>query len=204
MSLPVGFSPLPFDPARGVPQVVPLPGPVPGLRVALVAAAADLARLMSAAAEQVVHDVAVRRVRVSDTAPAHGDQSAHLAAHRTAVAGFVAAPRDSLDPAAVPVWLVVSGASGVHRCWPAVPGRPLGVRGDGRFLGDLWIDELRLAAGSLVRGGECGSRLAIGWRPAGGSTGTSATTTTGTTSATSTTGTTSATTQEEDPYVGLI
>lgn len=188
MSLPDGWTPLPFDPARGVPQVVPLPGPVPGLRAAVVAGTADLARLLSAPTGQVVHDTGERLLTSGPAAGPDVGTPAHVATVDRAVAAFTAAAPDSLATSTVGVWIVVTAGSTVHCTWPALPGRALPVRGDGRLLGDLWIDELRLAAGSLVRPGEHGSRIAVGWRPAG----------------TPTPPGTVRTTAEEDPHVGLI
>ncbi|MEV1289106.1 hypothetical protein [Micromonospora sp. NPDC049679] len=184
MSLPDGWTALPFDAARGVPQAVPIAGPVPGLRAVLVTGAGDLPRLLCAPVDQVVHDAALRRAPVGATAVGVG-LPIHIAAHRQAVAALTAPPPDSLSTAATSAVILVIGPSGVLTTWPALPDRALPVAGDGRLLGELWIDDLRLAAGSLVRGGECGSRISVGWRPVGGAA-------------------TQPRPEEEDPYAGLI
>ncbi len=193
MSLPDGWTALPFAAAGGVPQAVPLTGPVPGLLAVLVAEPADLARLLSAPADQAVHDAAERLARRAKASGRPGTAGpAHVVAVQTALAAFTAGPPDSLATAAVPAWIVVRGVSGVLGTWPALPGRALPVRGGGRYLGDLWIGELCLAAGSLTEGGEHGSRISIGWRPAGGPAATAAMTAA------------AAGPTEEDPYAGLI
>jgi hypothetical protein len=217
MSLPDGFAPLLFDAARGVPQAVPLPDSVPGLRAALVGGTGDLARLMSAPTDLVAHDATellTRRATDAGGSAAGAETAAHVVAHRAAVTAFTAAPPDSLTTAAVPLWVLVLGGSTVHGSWPALPGRALPVRGDGRFLGEVWIDELLLAAGSLVRPGQHGSRIVIGWRPAGEVTSGAATIASPTAASggwtpvgsTGTPGVVSVgtSTVEEDPYAGLV
>ncbi len=189
MSLPNGWTALPLDATRGVPQSASLPGPVPGLRVSLVAAAGDLARLLSAPSDLVVHDVQARRAPVPAAEPDGPLPAGHVVARRTALAAFTTAPPDSLTTPGVPVTLVVTEAAGVCGTWPALPGRALPVRSrDGRLLGQLWVDELSLAAGSLVSAGPCGARIVVGWRAAVGPLATATNPATG----------------QEDPYVGLV
>lgn len=166
MTLPDGWAALPFDAARGVPQSAPLPGAIPGLRLLIVAAAADLARLLTAPSDHIVYDSAERTTPVPAAAPPT-PAAAHVLARRTALDAFTTAPPDSLSTAAVPALLMVADESGVHTTWPPLPGRALAVRGRGaRLLGHLWVDALRLAAGSLVSATPCGSQIIIGWRAA--------------------------------------
>lgn len=166
MTLPAGWTALPLDAARGVPQSAALPAPA-GLRVTVVAAAADLARLLSAPTDQVVHDAGQRLVRVPAAATDDPAVPAHVRARSTAQAALSSPPPDSLSTAAVPVTLLVTEPTGLCAAWPALPGRALPVRSRaGALLGHLWVEALTLAAGTLVAAGPCGAELTVGWRAA--------------------------------------
>lgn len=177
MSLPTGWTTLGFDAVRGLPQAASVPaGPraqdlkVQGLRALLVAAPGDLARLLSAPAQGLVHRGGEQSAPVAPgparpPEPVH--EAAHRAAHRTAVDDLTRPAPDSISDWAVPVHVVVAAGREVLVAWPAVTGRALPVAGASGLLGHLWVDTIRLAAGSLVRPGRYGSDVVVGWWPGG-------------------------------------
>jgi hypothetical protein len=155
VSLPDGFTPLTFAAARGVPQQASHEAAGRQLTVTLLATTADLPRVLDAEPVAVAFD------------------SRAAAVPRTAVpadarAAAVTPPPDSAAPGAVGAYLVVADPAGVLGAVPAVPGRPLPVAsgGDPGLLVELWVDDLVLPAGSLVRPGELGGSVVVGIRDA--------------------------------------
>lgn len=165
MSLPLGWTALGFDAARGVPQGAPIPHADPqlaGLRALLVVSPADLARLLSAPVEYVVHRSSERREPIPVVAgPA---QALHRRARDEALHDFTSSAPDSIATEAMPVYLVVAAGRDVWASWPATTGRALPVAGPSGLIGHLWVDEVLLAAGTLIRPGQYGSGVAVGWR----------------------------------------
>ena len=155
MSLPDGFTPLAFAAARGVPQQATVEAAGRRLTVTLVATAADLPRILDAEPVSVVYDsraAAVPRAEV----PADARAAATVPPPEGAAVGAVGA------------YLVVADPAGVLGTVPAVSRRPLPVTSgaDPGLLVELWVDELVLPAGGLVRPGEFGGGVVVGIRDA--------------------------------------
>lgn len=179
MTLPTGWIAVPLDPDGGLPQAATLPAPDHDLRVVLVATAPDLAAALSAPPDRVVwssRDALDRRSAVRPTAgpdiiaPGLDVRDVRTVAADTALAALTAAPGETLSPAEVRVVLLVLAGRIVLAAHPARPGRALPVSdapGGGRLRGHLWVDEVTVAAGSLVAAGRTEARIGVGWRPLG-------------------------------------
>lgn len=142
MTLPADFAPLPLDPSGGLPVAAALPAPDGDLRAIVVAAAEDLAALLSAPPDRLVWTSAdhLRRRSEEET------------------------PGSTLSGAAIRVTVLVVSGRRVLAAVPPRPGRPLAVADAGRMRGHLYVDEVTVTAGALVAAGPTGARLSIGWR----------------------------------------
>ncbi|MFE1438644.1 hypothetical protein [Streptomyces sp. NPDC058739] len=156
-ALPAGFSPLPFNPARGLPQQVRVTANGRALAVTLVAMTGD-----------IVGTLTLDRTRVVvDGAEEHATRDASR--EPDVRAGLTARPPDALGSAAVRPYLVVLDGGRVIGSAPVVVGRPMAF-GTSQTTGlviEILVTELRLAAGALVEPGDVGSRIVAGFREAG-------------------------------------
>ncbi|WP_125130401.1 hypothetical protein [Microbacterium sp. 10M-3C3] len=162
MTLPDGFAPVALDAAAGIPQTATLgPGRSAPLRLSVVAAASDLAALLSSERDRRLWASATARERRTGVrAPADPWRAADAAAR----AALAANPGDTLDPERILVSLIVHESRRVITVWPAIPGRPLPVRDAAGLRGTLWVEDVVISAGSLVATGATGARLAIAWQ----------------------------------------
>ncbi|MGW0409760.1 hypothetical protein ACWDZX_00325 [Streptomyces collinus] len=151
--LPAGYSPLPFNPALGLPQQVQVTAGGRSLAVSLVAVTADLVATLTAPPVAPVVDGASEESRRTQSV---GDPRAVLAAP----------PPPALDGSAVRPYLVVVDAGRVLGSAPVVVGRPMvfGTSASSGLLLEVLFLDLRLAAGSLVEPGDVGSRILAGFR----------------------------------------
>lgn len=154
--LPAGYSPLPFNPALGLPQQVQVTAGGRALTVSLVAMTADLVATLTMEPTALVVEGAQEEARRPTSA---ADARAALAAP----------PPESSTTAAVRPYVVVVDAGRVIGSAPVVVGRPMpfGTSASSSLLLEVLFLDLRLAAGSLVQPGDVGSRVLAGvWLPA--------------------------------------
>jgi hypothetical protein len=155
--LPAGFSPLPFNAARGLPQQVRVTANGRALAVTLVAMTGDIVGTLVLDRTRVVVDGA------EEQAPRDASRE------RDVRAGLTAQPPDALGSAAVRPYLVVLDGGQVIGSAPVVVGRPMafGTSQTAGLVIEVLVTELRLAAGALVEPGDVGSRIVAGFREAG-------------------------------------
>ncbi|MFF0792252.1 hypothetical protein [Streptomyces spiralis] len=159
--LPAGFSPLPFNPARGLPQQVRVTANGRLLSVTLVAMPGDILGPLSLDRTRAVVDGS------EEQAPrgASGEDQEEDGLR----AGLTAQPPDALSSAAVRPYLVVVDEGRVIGSAPVVVGRLMafGTSPATGLVVEVLVTELRLAAGALVEPGDVGSRIVAGFREAG-------------------------------------
>ncbi|MEU6273019.1 hypothetical protein ABZ871_11495 [Streptomyces populi] len=155
--LPAGFSPLPFNPARGLPQQVRVTANGRALAVTLVAMTADIIGALALERTRVVVD------GTAELAPR--DASAGEGVR----AGLTAQPPDAAGSAAVRPYLVVLDGGQVIGSAPVVVGRPqaFGTSETVPLVIEVLVTECHLTAGALVEPGDVGSRIVAGFREAG-------------------------------------
>ncbi|MCM2422898.1 MULTISPECIES: hypothetical protein [unclassified Streptomyces] len=152
--LPAAYQPLPFAPARGVPQRLQVQVAGRALTVILVAMTADLVGLLYTARTQVLVDGA------ADSAPRATSVGADPRA------GFTAGPPGALDTAAVRPYLIVADSGRLIGSAPVIVGRPMpfGSTESSGLRVEVLVAELRLAAGSLIGPADVGARIVAGIR----------------------------------------
>lgn len=156
-ALPTGFSPLPFNPARGLPQQVRVTANGRALAVILVAMTDDIVGTLTLDRTRVVVD------GTAELAPrdASGEEGVR--------AGLTARPPDAAGSAVVRPYLVVLDGGQVIGSAPVVVGRPMafGTSQAAGLVIEVLVTEFRLTAGALVEPGDVGSRIVAGFREAG-------------------------------------
>lgn len=154
MSLPIGFAQLAFVDSGGFPQTVPFSLGPHRIRVTLVVLVADLPSLLSTDHTEVLLDlVADAHVRPASTPTDHG-------------AHYRGASPGSLTSAVVRPYLYIRDGDQLVASRPVVTGRALACSVSGARRVELWVDQLRVAAGNLRQPGELGSVITIGIRAA--------------------------------------
>lgn len=156
MTLPEGFSPLPFVAARGIPQTVSHAVGTHRLRVTIVASATDLPALLQSSATQVVVDTVTEGLSRRDGRPV-GVRDRFRAAASTTLSAEVIRPI-----------LIVRENEVLLGALPARPHTLLrfGVTESSGLVVDLYVDTLILTVGSFIQPGETGGFIGIGIRPA--------------------------------------
>lgn len=153
------FVAIPFNPARGVPQTVPVDIGGRRFAVTLVASATDLPALRSVAGTDRLVDLATEQRSRPTAVPADA---------RAWVAGPA---HPSLSSAIVRPHLAVREQGTVLGSRSVVLGRPLlfGSTGHTALAVEIVVDALTLTAGSLTRPGDTGAAIAarLGLRTAG-------------------------------------
>ncbi|NEW69882.1 hypothetical protein [Streptomyces rhizosphaericus] len=155
--LPAGFQPLPFAPARGVPQQIQVQVGSRALTVVLAAIPGDLIGLLSRPRTQVVVDGT--REHTPHEGPAPDDPRA----------AFTAAPPEVLSSVAVRPYLIVVEAGRVIGSAPVIVGRPMafGSSESSGLVVEVLVARLLLAAGSLIEPADIGSEILAGIRDRG-------------------------------------
>lgn len=148
------FVPLPFDPARGVPQTVPAEVAGHHLRVTLAVAATDLPGLVATSPTAVLVDAAARGLVRRETVPDDAEDRFRSPAPAT------------LSPEVLRPLLMVRENDRLLGVRPAHPRTVLrfGSAGHGGLVAELRVDSLLLLAGSLTRPGALGGAIRIGIR----------------------------------------
>lgn len=148
------FVPLPFDPARGVPQTVPAEVGGHHLRVTLALAATDLPALVATSPTATLVDVGAHGLRRRAKVPADESDRFRSPAPATLSA-------DVLRPV-----LMVREADHLLGVRLALAGTVLrfGSVEQGGLVAEARVDTLVLPAGSLVNPGALGGSIRIGVR----------------------------------------
>jgi hypothetical protein len=154
MSVPAGYTPLPFAPARGVPQTVPFDVGAVRLRLTIVASLTDVPALRSLPATEVLFDGRADERRRPVSVP--GDPRAR----------FVAAPPETLAPSVLRPRLVVSDGATTLGSRPILVGTPIvvGTVEPSPLRVEVVFDSLVLTVGTLSQPGELGGSITAGIR----------------------------------------
>jgi hypothetical protein len=146
MTLPVGFSPLPFSAARGIPQTVPFES----YRVTLVASTSDLPALLQTSITETVIDMNARCSARPVTVPVDERELFRSPAPSTI---------DAIRP-----MVIVRENDTLIGSLPALVGTVLRFGLVDTLAVEIWIDTFVLAAASLTQPGDVGAQLSIGIR----------------------------------------
>lgn len=160
-ALPAGYSPLPFNPARGLPQQVRVTANGRLLAIILVAMTGDIVGTLALDRTRAVVDGTEEQTPRGAFGVDPDEDGVR--------AGLTAPPPDALGSAAVRPYLVVVDGGRVIGSAPVVVGRPMAF-GTSQATGlvvEVLVTELCLAAGALVEPGDVGSRIVAGFREAG-------------------------------------
>jgi hypothetical protein len=146
MTLPVGYTQLPFSAARGIPQTVPFQD----LRVTILASSSDLPAVIQTPQTQIIVNMNERCTARPTEVPADERDLFH------------SAPPSTLD--AIRPVIVVRTNDSILGTQPAFVGTPLRFGLVGSFEVEIFVETLKIAAATITQPGEVGAQMSIGIR----------------------------------------